>query len=91
MWLNQYEGFQTHLSSIESRFVYELDKNSTLQFNTEISAYDGSQEVKDFGEWIYIHHQGFFSKSSRGGSNIQAGMQIPKDKIGNFIEKNRTD
>ncbi len=87
-WLNSFEGFQTHLMTIESELHYYLDASLQLCFESHFELVEDKLGVIDFGEWIYIPTKGFFQKEKdRGVSNLYAGLKIPHNEISTFIRR----
>ncbi len=92
VWLNQYEGFQTHLTSIESQIGYNILPGGAVEFVAEDQIASEGGALRDFGDWVYIEHQGFYSKSSsRTAKVIKSGLQVDKHELSNFIEEHRAD
>ena len=90
-WLHAYEGFQTHVITIESRLTYSLTKEG-LKFESGLDLTEESEEVIDFNEWIYVRGRGFYSKMARRSSqSIAAGLKVPRDEIAEFIRGHQDD
>ncbi|MGH7890625.1 MAG: hypothetical protein ACRENF_08760, partial [Thermodesulfobacteriota bacterium] len=90
-WLHAFEGFQTHIITIESRLVYTLTEQG-LRFETGLELAERAEEVYDFDEWVYVHGRGFYSKMARrAGQGIAAGLEISRDEIAPFIRGHRDD
>lgn len=90
-WLNQFEGFQIHLSSLDSAIKFSVNDVLTLQFFSREQEQVGADLI-DLDEWIYLKGFGFSPKTStRSFSNVRPGMQIEKESIGSFIEQNQTE
>lgn len=90
-WLNSQEGFHTHLSSVEDRLTYFLDK-SGLNFESCVDISGEAFEGMDFGDWVYIKGQGFYTKmQERIGLPVRSDIKVPKEEISSFIEMNRED
>ena len=89
-FLNSQEGFHTHLSSVEERLEYRLE--TSLNFFSSVDLSSDQSETKDFGDWIYIDGQGFYSKI-RGqlGLPVHAGLSIPLDEVSHFIRSYHQD
>lgn len=89
-FLNSQEGFQTHLSSVEERLAYCLDE--ALEFFSSVDISIDQREAKDFGDWIYVVGQGFYSKI-RGqlGLPVHAGLKVPLEEVSHFIKTYRQD
>lgn len=90
-WLHAYEGFQTHVITIESRLIYTLTKEE-LCFESGLDLTEEAEEVIDFNEWIYVKGRGFYSKMARrSGQGIAAGLKIPRKEIAEFIRGHLDD
>lgn len=88
-WLNSQEGFQTHISSIESQLAYSLSETNQLSFNRKLAVSSESNESKDFGPWIYVPGQGFYSKANAPvGLPLRPDMSLKEDQIPLFIRMN---
>ena len=57
-WLSSQEGFQTHLTQMETKIEYEVTEASVI-FNRIV----GAGQALDFGFWVYVPQKGFFPKS----------------------------
>jgi len=92
LWLNQYEGFQIHLSNVEFHLTYRFDNMKLLRFENETKRFEGSDEIMDFGDWLYIKDKGFYKKiRARGLSKITTDTAIPKKEVPVFIHQNREE
>jgi SNF2 family DNA or RNA helicase len=90
-WLHAFEGFQTHVITIESCLTYTLTA-AGLRFETGLELTEESEEVYDFNEWIYVRGRGFYSKMARrSGQSIAAGLEILREEISPFIGAYRDD
>lgn len=91
LWLSHFEGFSTHFSDLDSKLSYKFNSQGSLQFYSDINlSFD--EEVRDFGEWVYLKGRGFFSKfSGETVGALRSGTIVARDKIGDFIEKNRDE
>jgi superfamily II DNA or RNA helicase len=90
-WLHAYEGFQTHVITIESRLTYTLTREE-LRFETGLELAEETEQIYDFNEWIYVRGRGFYSKMARrSGQGIAAGLKIPRDEIASFIRGHQDD
>jgi SNF2 family DNA or RNA helicase len=91
-WLNTQEGFGTHVSSIEAQLTYELTDKNTLIFSRRIALESFSTTTKDFGSWIYIAGEGFYSKvSSPLGLPLRPGVSLHAEQIPLFIRMNKAE
>ncbi len=91
-WLHAYDGFQTHVSSIESRLIYTLTPENVLRFDVQLEFVEETGEILDFEDWLYVKGRGFYAKASgRSGSTLRAGMQIGSDDISHFIHVHREE
>lgn len=89
IWLNTQEGFQTHLVSIEAQLTYSINKDKQLIFQRLVAVKSKAHETKDFGQWVYVAGQGFFSKiSPQIGLPLRPNMAISADQIPLFIRIN---
>ena len=88
-WLNTQEGFHTHLATVESQLGYRVDDDGNLKFEGRVEL---AGESRDFGDWIYIGGQGFYSKAKgRSGSPVRPGTEVDRDQVPNFIRTYRDD
>lgn len=91
-WFNTQEGFHTHLSSIEAQLTYHLSEDNYLSFNRTLNVQAQGVESKDFGSWVYIAGQGFYSKvSSQIGLPLRPGIAIGPDQLPLFVRMNREE
>lgn len=89
-WLNTQEGFHVHLSSIESQITYTLDANNRLSFARLLPS--TKHQGKDFGPWVYVAGQGFYSKVNAYTSlPLKTETTIPAEQIPFFIRMNRRE
>lgn len=89
-WLNTQEGFQTHVTGIESKLSYQLNENNVLTFFR--TALLEESNAKDFGNWVYIEGEGFFAKTDSGtAQSIRPGMTINEGQIPTFIRSNQSE
>ena len=92
VWLGGFEGFQTHVFTIESQLNFSVSKEGFLRFEASIELSDMGGEIIDFGEWIYLKAKGFFAKRvGRGGSLIRPGTTVHKAEISSFIRVHREE
>lgn len=88
-WLSTQEGFHTHLTPLNADLNYHVTEDNYLTFSRNLSYQDDVSVSKDFGRWIYISGQGFFSKANtQTNAPIRAGATIPPDQIPFFIKHN---
>lgn len=92
-WLNMHEGFETHLTRIESQLTYKMaSEKGPLSFQRTVAAPEQAGKSKDFGPWVYIAGQGFYAKaSSFMGLPIRPGIAIIAEQIPLFIRMNREE
>lgn len=91
VWLNTIEGFQTHLVSVEAQLTYNLSPDNKLTFSRRLAITD-SIKNKDFGPWVYVVGEGFYSKvSSSIGLPLRPGISINADQIPLFIRMNQEE
>lgn len=92
MWLNMQEGFSTHLVNIENKLSYFLREDGCLIFESQIVFSEETEQYKDFGPWVYVHNQGFFSKINPAyPSPIHPGTIVEPEAIPLFIKVNRDE
>lgn len=91
-WLNQYKGFETHLSNVETKIVYEVVRKKTLQFRSETSFIGEGAGIIDLGSWIYVKEKGFYSKQlGRSHAFLSNGHAVPAHEISDFIDSHRDE
>jgi superfamily II DNA or RNA helicase len=93
-WLNQHEGFETHLASVEAQLTYKMDSEmGPLSFQrTVTSASKENGKAKDFGPWVYIAGQGFYAKvTTHIGLPLRPGIALNAEQIPMFIRVNREE
>lgn len=92
VWLGGFEGFQTHVYTIESQLNFSVSKGGVLKFEASIELLDMGEEMIDFGEWIYLKGKGFFAKRiGRGPSLIRPGTTVNKAEISSFLRIHREE
>ncbi|MCB1067621.1 MAG: DEAD/DEAH box helicase [Simkania sp.] len=92
LWLNQHEGFQIHLSNVEFHLIYRFEDLKRLSFENESKAFEGSDEILDFGDWLYIKGKGFYKKlRARGLLKITPETEVLHSEIPQFIHENREE
>jgi SNF2 family DNA or RNA helicase len=91
-WLGGFEGFYTHVHTIESGIHYVVSKEGVLSFEASLEMSDSSGGIIDFGEWVYLRGKGFLAKSlGRSGSLIRPGLKVPKEEVTSFIRGHRDE
>ena len=90
VWLNGLEGFRTHLTTLESQLAFRVEEDA-LYIQSRLDLPEGSLTGHDFGEWIYIEGQGFYSKSAGKRGPVRPGIRVPHDEVPLFIQMNRDD
>ena len=58
VWLGGFDGFQTHVYTIESQLNFFVSKEGSLLFEASIELMDAGEEIIDFGEWVYLREKG---------------------------------
>lgn len=92
IWLNSQEGFHIHLNPLSADLNYQVNEDNYLVFSRNLVYQNGNSVTKDFGHWIYISGQGFFSKANTQLQlPVRAGMTVPSDQVSMFIRNNRED
>ncbi len=91
LWLNEHDGFQIHLSNVEFRLSYSFDLKNLI-FESESGTYEGSDDILDFGDWLYMKGKGFYKKvRARGLGQISPGKIIKGKEIPLFIHENQEE
>ncbi len=91
-WLSEQPAFETHVSSLQTELSYRLEPQEELQFFKATDSPDFSEDVVDFGEWIYVKGRGFFSKKTADVfSVLKPGLKISSKDIASFINNNREE
>lgn len=89
-WLSNFEGFSTHLTSMESQLSYDVKPDRSLVFTTD--ELKESSGMVDLGEWLYIERQGFFPKHvSSVHSFLKPGMTLSHGDISGFIRSHEPE
>ncbi|MCH9632680.1 MAG: hypothetical protein S4CHLAM6_10180 [Chlamydiae bacterium] len=88
LWFNSQKGFETHLATVQTQMNYDLNSHNQLIFTTHLSSDD--ENSYDFGDWVYIQDQGFYTKA-RYSSPIGNGLTINRKDIAKFIRSNADD
>ena len=92
MWLNQYEGFQTHLTNIECYLTFGIDNWDRLFFKSTAGSFEEITGVLDLQEWVYIEGRGFYAKtSSKIQQVLTPGLVILKEDVSSFIKSHEED
>jgi superfamily II DNA or RNA helicase len=91
-WIGHQEGFQFHVSGIETQLSYTMSPEGELAFKQKPLFDEVTQECKDFGEWVYVRGEGFYSKMGPViPSAITPGMVIRSDQIPLFIRQHKEE
>ncbi len=90
VWLQNYEGFQPHVSTVQSHLGYRLNKE--LEFFLRIELTEDADLISDFGEWIHVQGKGFYARASEQfGNAAKGGLKIPAFQISAFIDKHKEE
>ena len=90
-WLNKFEEFQIHLTSIEAKISYKMEGNQ-LYIEHDDSNFDSASDVLDFGAWLYIKGQGFFSRGKgQASQNSLLPQVVDRPAVSAFIHHNREE
>lgn len=87
-WLNLQKGFEVHLASVQTQLNYTLNAHKQLIFSSHLSL--ETESSYDFGDWVYVQDQGFYTKA-RYTSPIGHGMTIHRKEIAKFIHLHQED
>lgn len=91
-FLNERKGYETHLSNVETRIVYSMDRRKNLYFSSETSFLGDGKDLIDLGSWIYIHGKGFYSKQlGRSHAFLSTGHSVNKEEISSFIDTHKEE
>lgn len=92
LWLNEFEGFETHLLGIESRLSYTVDKNGKLIFQRQNGFLAENGEMIDYGDWIYLKERGFYAKlGAKKNLIIKPGTVVEPAAIPGFLKAHREE
>lgn len=92
MWLNTIHGFETHLTSIEVNISYFITEEKNLVFRRLIALNNAEVKTKDFGFWVYVEGEGFYSKINANVSlSISPDTFIQESDVSSFIKRNREE
>ncbi|MCE2984087.1 MAG: DEAD/DEAH box helicase [Parachlamydia sp.] len=90
-WMNGFEGFETHVKSIEYQLSYRITENNRLVF-TRTLAKEKENKIQDFGVWVYLEEQGFYSKTAGAFNHLlKRGMSLSAEQIPLFIQMNKEE
>lgn len=88
---NTTPGFKLHLSSKDTYTDYRLSEDGMLFFENRLEL-DDEEESVDFGPWLYIQGEGFYSKTAKSPLPLDThGQGMPAKDIPNFIRRHRED
>ncbi|NGX46739.1 MAG: hypothetical protein K1000chlam3_00102 [Chlamydiae bacterium] len=92
VWLNGVEGFQTHVSGMESHLGFKFNEMRKLTFFTRLEFTEEAEHIVDLGDWIYVEGKGFYAKmTSRPGAFVKTGMEVEPFEISSFIHQHREE
>ncbi len=91
-WLHAFEGFQTHVSTMDSNLAYQVTAEDVLRFDTRLEMTEEAEQVVDFGDWVYVKGRGFYSKlGGKVGMFLRRGMTVPAKEISPFIRTHQEE
>jgi len=91
-WINKQEGFHTHLKNLEYQIGYEVSESKRLTFVKNLAKTEEDSYLHDFGSWVYLRENGFYSKSSSSLNFLfKAGFSLSAEQIPIFIKMNRDE
>jgi len=92
LWLQGFDGFQTHVSGVESKLGFKFNSQGRLVFFTRHEFTEEGEQIIDLGEWIYVKGKGFYAKlAARAGTFVKAGMEIEPFEVSTFIRRHRDE
>lgn len=92
LWLNQYEGFQTHLTHIECYLTFDIDAWERLCFKSTADSFEETTGVIDLQEWVYIEGRGFYAKAaSKVQQVVTPGLRVRREEVSSFIKSYEED
>ncbi len=92
VWLQGMDGFQTHVSGMESHLGFKFNEKGNLKFFTRLEFSEATENIVDVGDWIYVPGRGFYSKvTTRPGAIIKSGMEVPSFEISSFIHQHHDE
>ncbi|MBS0629864.1 MAG: DEAD/DEAH box helicase [Verrucomicrobia bacterium] len=92
LWLQSFEGFQTHVSGVESKLGFKFNGKGRLIFFTRHEFTEEGEQLIDLGEWIYVKGKGFYAKiAARAGSFVKAGVEVEPFEVSSFIHRHRDE
>ncbi|WP_075883034.1 DEAD/DEAH box helicase [Candidatus Protochlamydia sp. W-9] len=91
-WLNNIEGFHTHIRSIEYQLSYQVSETNRLTFQCSLAKAKQRARLQDFGVWVYLEEYGFYSKSVGPFSHLlKPGFSLSPEQVPLFIRMNRDE
>jgi len=92
VWLQGFDGFQPHVSGVESHLGFAFDPKGDLAFFIRIEFTEEKENIIDLGDWIFAKGKGFYAKiTSRPGAFVKAGTKVKAGEISNFIHEHRDE
>ena len=89
-FLSKYNGFNIHLTNIESSVRYVFEGSTLVILGDEL--HDEDSGVIDCGKYLYVKGQGFFIQGGgRYDKHVFPGMRIERDEISHFITANKEE
>jgi superfamily II DNA or RNA helicase len=86
-WLADKKGYETHLTKIEASLSFCVEEDQGLLFEAYTELDMEGQTCVDFGEWVYLEGQGFYSKHYTNTDwPVKAGMKVSKSEAPRFID-----
>jgi superfamily II DNA or RNA helicase len=89
-WLNQQEGFEVHLGSVETQIRYQVSSQGDLSFEQRLPL--NREAAKEFGAWIYLPGEGFFHKTQQHVHlPLDFQRSLRADLVPSFIRQNQEE
>jgi len=91
-WINNQEGFHTHIKNLEYQISYEISDSKRLTFIKNLAKTEEDSHLHDFGSWVYLREYGFYSKTNSTLNFLfKSGFSLSLEQIPIFIKMNRSE
>ena len=87
-FLNQFSGFEIHLSAIEAQLSFSVSEEGSLSIKPHFELLEEEKEAMDVGAWIYLKDKGFYLKMTRAKEAfLKEGECVLPEKVSSFIHR----